>query len=136
MAKVIVTPYLTFENAAEVARVAGITAALDAFVEDGIYALIEKNAKIAREELVTAAPYDYQELDDYHMRQHIERDDFESPELGKGQEINSEAEYSWNLEYGHTRHGKHQNWFRPTMYKNQAKTKVDVIKTIARIMMK
>jgi len=127
------TPFLTLENFGEIARIMKITTEIDSFVDDGIYDMIEEKAEDFAFEFRYIAPYDFQEIDDYHMSEHIEVNDYNDPEDGKGKEIDSEAAYSGLLEYGHTWHGKHQNWFRPTMYKDQALMKAAVVKKILEI---
>jgi len=103
------------------------------FYYKGILDLQEKEGEKMRKEIEHNAPYDYAELDDYHMKDHIVIKDFSgsiegSGEQGEGVEIESEAPYSGLLEYGTARHGIQYVFFRPSVELGQRSFKLEVIK--------
>lgn len=124
--------YISEQNMRELARFEMIRAEIINFQEKGIQDLIEKHAEIMRQEIQEAAPYDFQELDDYHMKDHMERRDYNG-RLGKGQEVESEAPYSGLLEYGTARHRVQYVFFRPSVERGQREFKAESIRILKRI---
>lgn len=124
--------YATEQNMRELARFDMIKAELISFQNSGIQKLIEKHAEMMRLEIQETAPYDFQELDDYHMKDHMERRDYDG-KWGKGQEVESEAPYSGLLEYGTARHGVQYVFFRPSVERGQREYKAEAIKVVKEI---
>jgi hypothetical protein len=120
------SPYVTQENAGEIARLVNILAEIQEFYEEKIQWVIDGAAYDMRAEIEQTAPYDWQELDDYHMKDHMIQRDYDG-KWGKGQEVESEAPYSGLLEYGTARHGVQHVFFRPSVERGQREYKKIVI---------
>ncbi len=130
-----VQAYVAQQNQRELARFDIIKNDLIKFQNIGVFAIIEKHAEIMRQEILEAAPYDFAELDDYHMKDHMTRKDY-NDRLGKGQEVESEAPYSGLLEYGTASHGVQYVFFRPAVERGQREYKKEAVNTVKRLMSK
>lgn len=119
----------------ELARLEYMIFAIHEFYGSGIQKTIDKHATQIRNDLQREAPYDHAELDDYHMREHMTKRDYEGKH-GKGKEVESEAPYSGYLEYGTAKHGVQYVFFRPVVERNQIAYKKDCIRIIKGIMTK
>jgi hypothetical protein len=134
-------PYISEQNQRELARLAIIFNDLKKFANVGIYGLQEKHAEVIRKEIRDNAPYDATESSsweqgvwgNYHMKDHMERRDYEDAKIGKGQEVESEASYSGYLEYGTATHGVQYIFFRPAVDKGWKEYKKDAIDTLKAI---
>ena len=107
------------------------------FYYEGIFKLQDKEGEKMRKEIEHNAPYDYAELDDYHMKDHITIKDFSgsvegSGEQAEGVEIESEAPYSGLLEYGTAMHGIQYVFFRPSVELGQRAFKLDAIREMTK----
>ena len=106
------------------------------FYYSGIFELQVKHGNRARDDLEQNAPYDYQELDDYHMRDHMVIRESKNPKdvagESEGVEIESQAGYSGLLEYGMAIHGKQYVFFRPIVEITQGSFKNEVIQEMTR----
>lgn len=130
------TPYASFENYAEMVRLANAIKNVENYYLEGIQKTIEKHAEIMRSEIQETAPYDFTESEsweqgvfgNYHMKDHMVRRDYEDSKLGKGQEVESEASYSGHLEYGTAVHGVQHVFFRPSVERGQKEYKLEVIR--------
>ena len=90
------------------------------FYTRGIFNLQHEEAEKMWDEIRENAPYDHQEIDDYHMKDHMELNRFKgsvkgSSESAEGWEADSEAGYSGLLEYGTAYHGIQYVFFRPSV---------------------
>lgn len=120
-------PYITLESQAELAVLMDTIRKIELFYDDDIQHVIDKHATQIKRDLEMEAPYDYQELDDYHMREHMTKRDYNGP-LGDGKEVESEAPYSGHLEYGTAVHGVQHVFFRPVDERNKKAYKEEVLK--------
>lgn len=102
------------------------------FYYEGVFKTQLYHGKALRDDIENNAPYDYQELDDYHMKENMTIKAVGGridgvPGESDGVEIESEAPYSGLLEYGTARHGIQYVFFRPAVEMNQREYKQDVI---------
>lgn len=121
------SPYMTLENAGEMARLETAIKLINEFYTGGIQKLIKEHALIMRDEIRETAPYDWSERDNYHMKDHMVAR-FYMGGLGAGWEVESEADYSGLLEYGTANHGVQHVFFRPTVERGQREYKKDCIR--------
>lgn len=110
-------------NQIELLRLQKLILSRNLFIENGIQRVIEKHAKQLRNNIQTDAPYDYEELDNYHMREHMT----DKP-IKDGRAVESEAGYSGLLEYGTARHGVQYVFFRPATERTWKAYKEEVFK--------
>ena len=105
----------------------------------GIFETQVKHGKQLRDDIEQNAPYDAQEIDPYHMKDHMTIKNVSNPTNvageSEGVEIESQAAYSGALEYGTAYHGIQYVFFRPAVEINQREFKLDVIKEMTKALM-
>ena len=120
---------------ADAIRFTKMVNAVALYYDKGIQEQIREIADDLKEELEQTAPYDTQEIDDYHMTEHMK----DSPYVDgarKGREVESEAAYSGHLEYGTAYHGVQHIFFRPATEKAWIRHKKECIKAMTEILSK
>ena len=127
-----ITPFKTTYGRTLKEHIEKLKFAIDDFTKNGIQDLTTKHQKQARNDLQMEAPYDYEELDTYHMRENMDMVDYRG-DHGLGKSVISRAPYSGLLEYGTAYHGVQYVFFRPIVARTAKAFKEDVIRVLTRM---